>query len=278
MSGPLGYLDLVIEAVRGRSPVPELMDVKVDRGSLAAAHFEFLKQKFPNQHSGNDTIDMVLAGNADFLTYLWSKAAPAALTMCGDKSLAQLTDALRLVEAEKIPGDFIEAGVWRGGLPLIMRAFLHDVQNKRRKVWLADSFQGLPSAGEDLGDQAAHILLEPVLHLRTTRRQVEAAFEYFGLLDAQVEFLEGWFEETLPKMPATQFAIIRLDGDYYESTRDSLASLYPRLSPGGFPIIDDYNLPLGCKRAVDEYRTTMQISEPMVEINHQAVFWRKGAN
>ncbi len=273
----LGYLDLVIQTVRGRSPIPEFRELNVDRSKLAKDYFDELYVKFGGRETGHSVLDMVLQGDAGVLEFLWNKTAPSSLTMCGDKSIAQLLEALRTIEAEKIPGDLIEAGVWRGGLPIIMRAFLHSVGNVDRKVWIADSFRGLPGDLEDGDDKAAHLLLAPILHLSVNRKQVEDALDFFGLRDPQVEFLEGWFKDTLPKLPAEKLALVRLDGDYFESTRDSLENLYPKLSPGGYLIVDDYNLPLGCRRAVDEYRERNGITEPLVEINSQAVYWRKAA-
>ena len=105
--------------------------------------------------------------------------------------------------------------------------------------------------------------------------QVKESLEYFGLNDEQVVFLEGWFNETLDLMPESPLSLIRLDGDYYESTRDAIERLYPRLSSGGFLIVDDYNLPLGCKRAIDEYRKNNNITDDIVKINKQAIYWRK---
>ena len=96
-----------------------------------------------------------------------------------------------------------------------------------------------------------------------------------GLLDAQVCFLPGWFRDTLPKAPIERLALMRLDGDWYESTRDALENLYPKLSPGGFAIIDDYGIPIGCRRAVDEYRQRHAIQEPLTWVNGATVYWRR---
>jgi hypothetical protein len=276
MNQPLSYFDLIVEIVRGRTPIPEHHNRVVDRSDLASTHLKTLKEK--KTFSGRDTIlKLVLNASPKFLSDAWAKMSPHALTMCGDKSLEQLKDALHTVHLEKIPGDFIEAGVWRGGIPIIMRAFLQSVGDKERTVWLADSFKGLPQETQDAKDKLANLLLEPLGHLSASRKQVESSFEFFGLKDQQVKFLEGWFSDTLKTMPDLPLAIVRLDGDYYESTRDSLEALYPKLSPGGFLIVDDYNLPLGCKKAVNEYRKKFDITEPIIKINNQAVFWRKRA-
>lgn len=271
---PLTYFDLVIEVVRGRSPVPEVAAPQVSRLALADAHIKELKARF-GEKSGNEYLDFVMENGAQLLCYLWEQMSPPALTMCGDKNINLLREALETVHRENIPGDFIETGVWRGGLPVIMRAFLEHKNIRDRRVFVADSFKGLPDGSTDPNDQAAHIILEPLAHLSASRTQVEEAFKFFGLLDEQVVMLEGWFKDTLPTLPSSQLAIARLDGDYYESTRDALIHLYPKLSKGGYLIVDDYNLPLGCQRAVDEFRAEHRITAPLIEINTQSVYWRK---
>lgn len=275
MSTPLGYFDLVVKTVRGSSPIPEFDAFKVDRSEMAKEHVKFLKKKFNNGTSGHMLVDLIMGMGQGLLCKTWDKLSPTALTMCGDKSLNQLIEALKTIEAEKIPGDYIETGVWRGGLPIIMRAFLESVNNKERTVWLADSFKGLPEDSEDPKDKAAHLLLGPIAHLTASRKQVEKSLEFFGLKDNQVKFLEGWFKDTLRTMPNTPLALVRLDGDYYESTRDAIVELYPKLSKGGYLIVDDYNLPLGCKRAIDEYRQQNGITDTIHKINSQAIYWRK---
>ncbi len=110
---------------------------------------------------------------------------------------------------------------------------------------------------------------------QTGLEAVRSHFARYGLLDDQVLFLQGFFSETLPTAPLTQLALIRLDGDLYESTRDALVPLYPKLSPGGFCIIDDYFAFTDCQRAVDEFRTAQNITAEMHRIDKMAVYWRK---
>jgi O-methyltransferase len=274
MNAPMNYMDLVISTVRGISPVPELQNIKVDRSDMAKKHITKLREKY-NKRSGNLLIDAALSFGQGFLTKSWNKLSPPALTMCGDASIGQLKEALETIQKENIPGDLIETGVWRGGLPIIMRAFLHSVNDTTRKVYIADSFSGLPQDVEDAKDKAANLLLEPLNGLSTSRKLVEDSLNYFGLNDEQVVFLEGWFKDTLPSLPDRPLALARLDGDYYESTMDAIKHLYPKLSTGGYLIVDDYNLPLGCKKAIDEYREEFDITTPLIKINKQAVYWRK---
>ena len=108
--------------------------------------------------------------------------------------------------------------------------------------------------------------------------QVQGNFARYGLLDKQVIFLKGYFNETLPEAPIEKLSILRIDADLYGSTIDALASLYPKLSPGGFAICDDYaNLP-DCRRAIDDYRREHGIVEELMQIDRRAVFWKKMVN
>ena len=195
-------------------------------------------------------------------------------TMIGLKRLDSLQDCIETVLREQVPGDFIETGVWRGGSCIFMRAALAAYGVEDRTVFVADSFEGLPPPDAatypaDQGD--THHLNR---YLAVSREEVEANFKKYELLDSQVTFLKGWFKDTLPNAPIGSLAIMRLDGDMYSSTMDALNSLYPKLSDGGFCIIDDYAL-AGCKSAVDDFRASHNISAEMVTIDWTGRYWRK---
>ncbi len=164
----------------------------------------------------------------------WKRMMPRGLTMCGPQTVTHLLGLLETLERDRIPGDLLEAGVWRGGIPLVMRAFLDEVGNTDRAVWLADTFAGLPGDPEHAADRLAHALLLDIGSLAAGRADVEAAFAAFGLLDERVRFLEGRFDATLADAPITSLALLRIDADYFEGTRDALDALYPRVSLGGF--------------------------------------------
>jgi O-methyltransferase len=197
-------------------------------------------------------------------------------TMIGLRRLNNLQFCIETVLKENIEGDFIETGVWRGGACIFMRAVLAAYGDKDRLVFVADSFQGLPKPDPltypaDEGDR--HHLYSSVLGV--SQKQVEHNFKRYGLLDDQVRFLKGWFKDTLPRAPIERLAILRLDGDMYESTMDAMTSLYPRLSPGGFCIVDDYFLP-ACKKAIDDYRAKEGIEAVVEQIDWSGIYWRKG--
>jgi Macrocin-O-methyltransferase (TylF) len=106
---------------------------------------------------------------------------------------------------------------------------------------------------------------------------VQRNFSAYGLLDERVRFLKGWFKDTLPSAPIERLAVMRLDGDYYESTRDALVNLYPRLAPGGFVVVDDFGEDTWtyCRKAVDEFRSEHGISDPMIKVDSRCWYWRR---
>lgn len=200
--------------------------------------------------------------------------AAGAHTMIGINLLDHLQFCIEDVLAKDIPGDLIETGVWRGGATILMRAVLKAHKVNNRCVWVADSFNGLPppDAAKYPADAAARFHLNRMFAVPLA--VVKSNFEKYGLLDEQVRFLPGWFRDTLPRAPIKSLAVIRLDGDMYESTMDVLTSLYPKLSPGGYLIADDYALP-GCRQAVHDYREANGITEEIVPISGPAVYWQR---
>ena len=197
-------------------------------------------------------------------------------SMIGRKRMDNLQYCVEKIIAEKIPGDLLEAGVWRGGATIFLRALLAVHGDHKRMVWVADSFEGVPPP--TLAQDAIDISKKTLPVLAVSLEEVQALFQRYNLLDDQVQFLKGWFKDTLPKAPIKKLALLRADGDLYESTMDILNNLYAKVSPGGFVIIDDYNEPnLGCKQAVNEFRKTHNIRDEMLPIDDMAVFWRKSA-
>jgi O-methyltransferase len=157
-----------------------------------------------------------------------------------------------------------------------MRAVLAAYGIENRRVFVADSFEGLPKPDvatypADIGD-----LHHTVDVLKVGQEEVESNFQKHGLLDDQVIFLRGWFRDSLPRAPIDQLSVMRLDGDMYGSTMDALTTLYPKLSTGGYCIIDDYALD-GCRKAVDDYRMEHRIASEMCNVDWTGRFWRKDA-
>lgn len=200
------------------------------------------------------------------------KFATIGASMIGRARLDNVQTCLTTALAEGVAGDFVECGVWRGGACAFAKAVLI-AHGSDRTVWLADSFEGLaepehPADTIDLSAWKYPMLAVP-------RARVQALFERLGLMDAGVRFLEGWFNQTLAAAPIGAIAVLRLDGDYYDSTMTPLRVLYDRVSPGGFVIADDYGLLEPARRAVDEFRADNGIAAPLIDIDGQGYFWRK---
>jgi len=197
----------------------------------------------------------------------------SGLTMVGLERLDDLQACVESVVADDIEGDMIEAGVWRGGSSILARATLDSLGAHDRIVWVADSFQGLPPPGPAF-PQDRELDLSQVDFLAVPADEVRGFFTRFGL-DRGVELVEGFFDETLPKLRGRRWSVVRLDGDTYEATWVALDSLYPGVSAGGYVIIDDYGLIEECRTAVDDYRREHGIAEPIERIDWNGVRWRR---
>jgi Macrocin-O-methyltransferase (TylF) len=198
-----------------------------------------------------------------------------AHTMVGLQRLDNVQMCMDQVLTDGIPGDFIETGVWRGGVCIFMRAVLEAYGCVDRVVWVADSFQGIPETtrgshplDQELALHRANDVLAVPMHV------VRENFRRYGLLDSRVKFLPGWFRDSLPEAPLDRLAVLRLDGDLYESTMDALENLYPKLSTGGFVIVDDYALP-GCRDAVGDFRKEHNVEDPIQMIDYTGIYWRR---
>lgn len=198
----------------------------------------------------------------------------SAVTMVGLARLINLRDCVVDVLEAGVPGDLFEAGVWRGGAGIYMRAVLEAHGDGTRRVWLADSFQGLPRPNPDEypADSIDMHYVHPELAVGVD--EVTRNFERFGLLDDRVRFLEGWFQDTLATAPVEEIAVLRLDGDMYESTWVALESLYDKVPVGGYVIIDDYGLDQ-CRAAVDEFRAQRGIVDPLERVDWTGAYWRR---
>jgi hypothetical protein len=238
------YLDLMRDSLIGRlNQDPPLPASKVDR------YYDSVREK------GWD----------------WPAHAPS---MIGLKRMENVRAECERVLAAGVPGDFMETGVWRGGACMMMRAVLKAYGISDRRVIAADSFAGFPKPTRGApADDTSH--LHAISEFAVPLEEVKANFARYGLLDHQVVFLQGLFKDTLPTAPVARLAVLRLDGDLYESTRDGLVHLYERLSPGGTLIADDYFLFESQRKAVDEYREAQGIADPVIPIDDFGGYWIK---
>ena len=201
----------------------------------------------------------------------WPRTAD---TMIGLRRLENLQHCVRAVIHDGVPGDLVETGVWRGGASIFMRATLAAYGDDTRTVWLADSFEGLPPPDPRYPADSG-LDLSGIPYLAVTLEEVQERFARYGLLDDKVRFLKGWFQDTLHSAPIDRIAVLRLDGDLYQSTIDALDALYPRLTLGGFLIVDDYGTIPACRTAVEHFRTEHGIDERIVDIDGSGIYWRR---
>jgi hypothetical protein len=219
-------------------------------------------------------------------------------TMIGMRRLDHLEALVTGILAAGTPGDLIETGVWRGGATIFMRGVLKAHGVADRTVWVADAFAARFPTTEDEGASSRSFTSPALAELRrlhagidpmtatfkarhdalwagTSYDEVRERFSRYGLLDEQVRFLRGWFRDTLPSAPIEHLALLRVDGDLYDSTYDALDALHPRLAPGGYAIVDDYGDFAECRQAVHDYFAAAGIDPALEPIDDDAVFWQK---
>jgi O-methyltransferase len=191
-------------------------------------------------------------------------------TMVGHRRLENIRACVEDVLKNNVPGDLMETGAWRGGATIFMRALLKAYGVTDRKVWVADSFEGLPipSNNADGWD------LSRVEYLKVSLEEVKSNFEKFGLLDDQVKFLKGWFCDTLPDAPVEKLAVLRLDGDMYSSTMDCLENLFHKVSKGGYIIVDDYYSWPSCRQAVSDFLDSRALKPEIRPVDWTGAYWK----
>lgn len=176
-----------------------------------------------------------------------------------------------------IAGDYLETGAWRGGSCIIAKSVYNHLGSKK-KVFVADSFEGLPppDAAKYPDDKNDTHYQDP--NMVASLETVQANFQKFSLLDDRVVFLKGWFKDTMSAAPIDKLSVLRLDGDMYESTIDVLKNIYHKLSIGGYCIIDDYFHP-ACRAAVQDFRHKNGITEPIFKVDkdplNEVHYWIK---
>ncbi len=266
--------------LRAAGPAPDL-----DR--LRAAYLELLKLSLCDlAGSGTRTVSWTgdrrvfsrdLTGDDQMNWRISGRDWPLnALTMVGLRRLDDLQACVESVVRDGVEGDLIEAGSWRGGAAILIRATLDALGAHDRTVWVADSFQGFPAPEPDAAPEDLELEkdMSPLAFLAPSLDEVKGYFARFGL-EQGVRFVPGFFEETMEQLRGRRWSVIRLDGDSYKATRLTLEALYPSLSVGGYLISDDYMMLAGCSRAIDGYRDEHGITEAIEAIDFNGARWRR---
>lgn len=197
-------------------------------------------------------------------------------TMIGLSGLDNLERCADRVFADGVEGDFLEAGVCHGGASIFLRALQVAYGEGERATWLADTFAGVPPPTHEVDrEHDLDLTEERVPWMAATLEAVRDNFETYDLLSEGVRFLPGLFADTLPAAPVERLAILRIDGDLYSSTRDALDSMYDRVSPGGWVIVDDYWCLEPCRQATDEFIAERGLDVELNQVDWTRVCWRK---
>ena len=269
------YIDLLKRSLLGRTVGPTTMLRAIEEvPRFDGRRAQLARALAPPRGVAAEPVQFDLADNLEGKVSVFG-LPPWAMTMIGLRRMDNLEMCVRQVISDGVPGDLIETGVWRGGATIFMRGILHAFGVTDRQVFVADSFQGVPPPDADRypADEGMQLHHWP---LAVDADEVRANFERYGLLDDQVEFVEGWFRDTLPKLRDHRWAVIRLDGDLYESTMEALDNLYDGLQPGGWLIVDDHDI-IACRHAIADFRSKHDIDEPIIEIDWTGICWQKSA-
>ena len=205
---------------------------------------------------------------------LWARVEPFTMTTPGRVEV--LARTVEYLVARPVLGAFVECGVWRGGSMMAAALTLQRLGVDDRELYLFDTFAGMPPPGEhdvkqggrhasELADGPAD-LLGSIATLDEVRRNMLS----LGYPDTRIHFVEGQVEETLPAAAPEQIALLRLDTDWYSSTKHELNHLFPRLVPGGVLIVDDYAYWRGARKAVDEYIREHDLALLLTRVDHGA--------
>jgi Macrocin-O-methyltransferase (TylF) len=272
------YIELLKRVVLGETAGPvtvyePLRGVMPD-GPLAR---RMLKRFLANEQvvmARPTTVD--LSGNQDGRLSVFD-LPPWPLTMIGSRRLENVGQCMRNVLEKGVPGDFIETGVWKGGTTIFMRGVLRAYGIADRRVYVADSFEGVPAPDPTRYPADKGLDFHLWSGLAVDLPAVRENFARFGLLDDQVEFVKGWFRDTLPALRGHTWAVVRLDGDLYESTMDALENLYDDLAVGGWLIVDDYEIE-ACRQAVTDFRAARGVTDRINAIDGYGVCWQKAGD
>lgn len=203
-------------------------------------------------------------------------------TMGGRKALENAFDIIELVEREKIPGVLIECGVAEGGTAAMLALANKELGSFNRTKWFFDSYEGLPEpTAEDYINGKAGNFVRPLPKgscLGTLDQVSELMYTTLGMAKDEVHLIKGWFQDTVPlyrDKVGEAIAVLRLDGDWYESTKIPLENFFDKLSTGGIVIIDDYFTCFGSRRATDEFRVNAGITTPLNSDGRGGVWFKK---
>jgi O-methyltransferase len=223
-----------------------------------------LRKQAPNI-SGNSTL---LPGYPDFSPEIVATIAVVkGFTLTSPERIAGLCEAVKYILVNNIPGDIVECGVWKGGSMMAVARTLLQLKDNSRHLYLFDTFEGMTTpTNVDVDIMGMSPKQYPELQISID--YVRQSLSLVGYDDNKIHFVKGRVEETLPEQAPDIISLLRLDTDWYESTRHEMEHLFPRLSVGGVIIIDDYGHWQGARQAVDEYLKANKIKMLLNRIDY----------
>jgi len=274
------YVTALIVVPACWSKIIELSDIEVEYAG-------FFRDTILNKHYHNNK-GLIDGSATDIATH---NGAARQLTLTGQRRMDHFVAIIATIVEDEIPGSIIETGVWRGGMSFMAAKALDILKDKDRTVYLSDSFEGIPDPTQ-YGDKAhPHDVKKNPHHYSSLNEnsvdRVKRDGAMFGISASRVSYVVGYFKDSLPQLiknePNIQFAAVRLDGDTYWSTMEAIEVLYPRLSPGGFLVIDDFTDWDSCRDAIYDYRKKYGITENIFLVPHltengeyiRGAYWRK---
>ncbi|MFA5050695.1 MAG: TylF/MycF/NovP-related O-methyltransferase [Patescibacteria group bacterium] len=204
-------------------------------------------------------------------------------SLVGEKGLAQTYDLVEKVVDNNLEGGLVECGVAQGGCAALMASLIFEKNNQTRKLWLCDSYEGLPDPTKEDFDQkmcstGTHTQpMDKGFCLGTLEQVKQLMLETFNFPKDKIIFVKGWFKDTLPlkNKEIGKIAILRIDADWYDSTKECLEYLYDQVVAKGFIIIDDYGTCFGCQKAVDEFLASRGLTVEIKFDGRGGCYWIK---
>eukprot|EP00802_Teleaulax_amphioxeia_P006405 Tamp_06409.p1 GENE.Tamp_06409~~Tamp_06409.p1 ORF type:complete len:492 (+),score=79.04 Tamp_06409:1203-2678(+) len=202
-----------------------------------------------------------------------------ARSMVGLQGLSDLQTFVEVILGQEVEGDLVETGVWQGGSCILMAAVLRANNDRKRKVWVMDSFEGCPEPDAESFPQDANDKHHTFKNLQVSVHKVTSNFADFGLESDQIELVRGWFHDSVfsDRVQAIEkLALLRLDGDLYQSTIEVLRGLYYKVAVGGFVVVDDWRLDgMQARSAVIDFHRECEIQETIHVGQDGLAWWRK---
>ncbi|XWV25715.1 macrocin o-methyltransferase [Tupanvirus soda lake] len=241
-----------------------ITDIKLEKDITLEPNYNRIIAAAPRKLTFNEMVFL--------LKYKKFVDLPNIYSMCDTNKINQMKFLLDNVIKKNINGSIVETGVWKGGMGMWIKCILK-YHNDCRDVWLFDTFKYFPNSQYQT-DINIHGITNILFEKMPSADNVKYNFQKFGLLDDKIHIVPGNFNDTLSLVNPGKIAILRLDSDYYDSTLYVLEMYYWRVVKGGYVVIDDYNNNhVGCKKAVNDFRSKYNIINSIYDAHNESIYW-----